>query len=91
VECESLDRRGWTLQEKLVSSRVLYYSREQMFWSCNTFRKYEQGPFMQEIVPDRYNPSRGASITETRRMNLHINLLFPRPGHGKQIMRLYDE
>jgi hypothetical protein len=29
-----LSRRGWTLQEELLSSRILYRSGQSIFWSC---------------------------------------------------------
>jgi hypothetical protein len=31
-----LQRRGWVLQETLLSPRTLHYSTEQIFWQCRT-------------------------------------------------------
>jgi hypothetical protein len=31
-----LNTRGWTLQEKILSRRILYYGATQLFWSCRT-------------------------------------------------------
>jgi len=31
-----LSRRAWVLQERLVSTRVLHYGRDDMFWECLT-------------------------------------------------------
>lgn len=31
-----LSQRGWTLQERLLSSRVLHYSNTEIFWECFT-------------------------------------------------------
>jgi hypothetical protein len=32
----ALSKRGWTLQERLLSTRILHYSTSEMFWECNT-------------------------------------------------------
>ena len=31
---EPLSRRGWVLQERLLSPRTLHYSEGQMYWEC---------------------------------------------------------
>lgn len=52
-----LDTRGWVLQEKLLSPRVLYYGAEQMYWECRQASVRQDGKF--------YNDSRGG-VNETR-------------------------
>lgn len=37
----ALNRRGWTLQERLLSTRVLHYSNTEMFWECQTCSRRE--------------------------------------------------
>ena len=34
-------RRGWTLQECLLSRRVVHFTAEEMFWACRTENKCE--------------------------------------------------
>lgn len=36
-----LDTRGWVLQERLLSPRILYFGRHQLYWECaeSTFRQ----------------------------------------------------
>jgi hypothetical protein len=29
-------RRGWVLQERLLSPRVIHYARDQLYWECNS-------------------------------------------------------
>jgi Heterokaryon incompatibility protein (HET) len=29
-----LDKRGWVLQERLLSPRILYFGRQQLYWEC---------------------------------------------------------
>jgi hypothetical protein len=35
-ENAALSKRGWTLQERLLSTRILHYSKLEMFWECRT-------------------------------------------------------
>lgn len=39
-----LSRRAWTLQETTLSPRVLRYSHEELFWSCNAGSFSESSP-----------------------------------------------
>lgn len=32
----ALNKRGWTLQERLLSTRILHCSNSEMFWECQT-------------------------------------------------------
>lgn len=34
-------RRGWTMQECLLSRRVVHFTAEEMFWACRTVNKCE--------------------------------------------------
>ncbi|PNP80891.1 hypothetical protein FNYG_05706 [Fusarium nygamai] len=34
IALETLSSRAWTLQERLLSPRVLHFGREQMYWEC---------------------------------------------------------
>jgi hypothetical protein len=38
-----LCRRGWTLQERVMSNRVLYYTNEELWWECNECVQCECG------------------------------------------------
>lgn len=40
---EPINRRGWTLQESLLSPRTLSYSSRQMVWECQECRTSESG------------------------------------------------
>ena len=56
---EPLELRGWTLQEKLLSSRVLRYENKQMSWNCLSTKINSNGPLLDDTVP-------GDVSTETR-------------------------
>jgi len=43
---EPLNQRGWVLQERILSPRVLHFGRGQLFWECRHFvacETYHQG------------------------------------------------
>lgn len=50
---EPLNRRGWTLQEKLLSTRVLHFHRGQISWGCAGMTIWEmaapEGPMTSPI------------------------------------------
>ncbi|KAL8903868.1 MAG: hypothetical protein Q9207_003639 [Kuettlingeria erythrocarpa] len=43
VTREPLYKRGWTLQEQMLSSRVLVYDSWQVWWECLESKKSDQG------------------------------------------------
>jgi hypothetical protein len=40
---EPLSRRGWTLQERLLSPRIIHYGKQQMYWECRKCFQAEDG------------------------------------------------
>lgn len=44
VDLCPLNRRAWVLQERLLSPRILHYSRTQLFWECKTAKACETSP-----------------------------------------------
>ncbi|MCJ1357367.1 MAG: hypothetical protein MMC33_007363 [Icmadophila ericetorum] len=47
-----LTTRAWVLQEKLLSSRILYFGDLQIYWECNT-ASYQESKGMQNILRGR--------------------------------------
>ncbi|KAE9365807.1 HET-domain-containing protein, partial [Stipitochalara longipes BDJ] len=45
-----LSRRAWVLQERLVSTRVLHYGRDDMFWECLTCSTRESDPTVYRLT-----------------------------------------
>jgi len=37
----NLAKRGWVLQERLLSTRILYFCAKSLAWECNTHIRYE--------------------------------------------------
>jgi hypothetical protein len=48
---EPLSRRGWVLQERLLSPRTLHYSEGQMYMECQEYLLGEDGSIMQRKFP----------------------------------------
>ena len=45
--CNLLDSRGWTLQERMLSPRVLSFSQDKIFWECKAYRRLESLHFVR--------------------------------------------
>ncbi|KIW86758.1 uncharacterized protein Z519_12671 [Cladophialophora bantiana CBS 173.52] len=55
-----LKKRGWILQEHLLSPRLLFLGRYRMYWECNQTTKYEDFPDYDANV---YGDDRGRDHT----------------------------
>jgi hypothetical protein len=44
------DRRGWILQEQLLSPRVLYYGSDQLYWECCETSLRQDGRFDDDAL-----------------------------------------
>jgi hypothetical protein len=49
-----LSKRAWTLQEYILSSRTLHYTKEQLVWECQAC-KYTEGNISEREVLDGYD------------------------------------
>jgi hypothetical protein len=49
---EPLCQRGWTLQERILSPRVLHYTKQGIYWECRSGFKHEE----LEYVSTPYSP-----------------------------------
>ncbi|PKS05607.1 hypothetical protein jhhlp_008125 [Lomentospora prolificans] len=63
IASETLSSRAWTLQERLLSPRVLHFGRDQMFWQCQSCFIAEDG--------SRFDPAIFSldAVIETQRVN----------------------
>lgn len=44
VDAAPLQKRGWVLQERILSPRILHFTNQQLFWECWTKRASESIP-----------------------------------------------
>ena len=79
-ESSPLNPRAWALQERLISPRILHYSRTQLFWECAQTRACETYP---EPVPN-------ISSTRPKHMDLRRNDLF-KTYNGLDSSQLYAQ
>ncbi|KAI9768775.1 MAG: hypothetical protein M1839_003960 [Geoglossum umbratile] len=57
---ESLDRspvssRGWCLQERFLSRRILHYSKHQLYWECQKHCVAEDGTITSRLFKQSFN------------------------------------
>jgi len=50
-EHEPLNKRAWTLQERLLSPRTLHYGSQEMYWECQYCVLCEDGAMMTREFP----------------------------------------
>jgi hypothetical protein len=43
VSREHISSRAWTLQERLLSPRLIHFGRDQMYWECAAYTRAEDG------------------------------------------------
>jgi hypothetical protein len=62
-----LNTRAWTLQERLLSTRVLHYSKDEIFWECSTCSRQESSTQLQtgKIDPSTIILSEGGDFKRT--------------------------
>lgn len=51
LKVEPLSKRGWVLQERLLSRRTLHYGEGQMYWECQNIVLGEDGSMLQRLFP----------------------------------------
>ncbi|KAH7083079.1 heterokaryon incompatibility protein-domain-containing protein, partial [Paraphoma chrysanthemicola] len=54
---EPLYHRGWTLQERMLSPRVVVFTRDQLVWNCQTQNMTESGIEMNALGQQRLRTS----------------------------------
>lgn len=53
---EPIAERGWTLQEAILSNRLLHYTTDELMWDCNETRRCECGSTIGPTdISDNYN------------------------------------
>lgn len=50
----TLDTRAWILQEQLLSPRILYFDRSEIFWDCIEMSASEMSPISASLLHDQY-------------------------------------
>lgn len=64
IEDNPLAKRAWTLQERLLPPRTLYFGREQIAWECRVCTAYEALPDMFEEGIMSLSPENFAWVLE---------------------------
>lgn len=81
---EATDVRGWTLQEQLLSQRLLYFSAEQVFWECTTCRASESDPVRER------NKNRFGKDVPSQLIPLDLRELMTQHDQGFQVVDCHE-
>ncbi|CAM1510160.1 Fc.00g004950.m01.CDS01 [Cosmosporella sp. VM-42] len=60
ISCSPLYFRGWTLQERALSNRVLHFGREAVYWECAELRASE---FLPKGMGKRISTNSAPNVT----------------------------
>ncbi|KAK1780093.1 heterokaryon incompatibility protein-domain-containing protein [Copromyces sp. CBS 386.78] len=54
-----LNKRGWVFQERTLATRIVHFTKDQVFWECSSLEASEVLP---QGVPDRPSPNFGKAL-----------------------------
>ncbi|TVY41306.1 hypothetical protein LSUB1_G004145 [Lachnellula subtilissima] len=82
-----LNQRGWTLQEGLLSSRILYYGSRQIYWQCPAGFQSAEGvpsgnqmpessyPETSHLLYSQHQPNRAREINRAQLLTEYYTLV----------------
>lgn len=91
VDASPLSRRAWTLQERLLSTRVLHFTESQIFWECQSKKACETWPYPESKV---YPPTNHDGDSNEDRKTVHPLdgvALTPLDKHWEEIVEIYTD
>lgn len=50
IVSENISTRAWTLQERLLSPRIIHYGKDQMYWECRAYTRSEDGALFRPMA-----------------------------------------
>ena len=87
VDASPLSRRAWTLQERILSPRILHFGKTQVFWECQVCKASETWP----------HPASKSRIDKLSKMLLDSShalsgvAIYPLATHWHEIVQLYTD
>lgn len=91
VDMSPLSRRAWTLQERLLSPRILHFGKRQVFWECKIDKACETWPEPKpKIVPTSQTTSRSRS-EDFISQELYGITVDPLHEHWDEIVEAYTD
>lgn len=67
-EQEPISLRAWTLQEHMLSPRILDYGSRELWWICRTIKQYDNGGDPADLEENSLEP--GSNLTSIDRTSL---------------------
>ncbi|KAF5004242.1 hypothetical protein FDECE_9271 [Fusarium decemcellulare] len=50
IENTPLDTRGWVLQERILSPRIIHYGAQQLYWECISSTQRQDGKYFNDFI-----------------------------------------
>jgi hypothetical protein len=90
------NRRGWTMQEKLLSRRIIYFTKEEVSWSCQAADWAERTSFEHHYLdsPNEYKRIPKVSVMGLFKYDLMSTLVEEKFGslyYKRYIIREYAQ
>ncbi|KAK9770033.1 putative HET-domain-containing protein [Seiridium cardinale] len=73
IDDNQLASRAWTLQERLLSPRTLYFGCDQIAWECRVCNAYEALPDMFQEGIRRMSPGNYFNLVQATRPLAHVH------------------
>ncbi|KAE9381644.1 HET-domain-containing protein [Stipitochalara longipes BDJ] len=92
VDASPLSRRAWTLQERILSPRILHFGKTQVFWECQISKASETWPQpASKSMIDENNRSDEFKILSNSSHALSGVVIYPLAEHWHEIVQLYTD
>ncbi|PMD40055.1 HET-domain-containing protein [Hyaloscypha variabilis F] len=92
VDASPLSRRAWTLQERILSARILHFGKTQVFWECQLSKASETWPQpASKTTIDENNLSGESKIVSDSNHALSGVIIYPLAEHWHEIVQLYTD
>lgn len=79
--------RGWTMQERALSRRVLVFTREQVYWACREASFCEESYFENSVLPFHRFHENGLELTLRR----HYRNFYEPPDDELRYWKTYQK
>lgn len=91
IDYAPLNKRAWVVQERWFSPRIIYFSREQLFWECKEMvasESFPDGPPMHDGLPI-YEHFKGGQRDSTLQKLASLGIPVPTP--EEEFSRFWSE
>lgn len=94
VESIPLNRRGWVVQERFLTTRTIHFAKSQIFWECLEGTDYESKPTSESLAilerRIRSDTARGSTaVLDFYKIKEITTELYPLPHDEERLKKIY--